>query len=99
VSIAGRAREGPTALSAQFEAFVQGLKKGLPPETALRDRPSPNGSKFTVDLCSLAPPETVEEAPAGGATKDSAQKDAAPKDASPKETGRKSGASREKKSH
>jgi len=62
VSIAGRAREGTTALSAQFAAFVQGLARNLPPGTALRDRPSPNGARFTVDLCSFAPPEPAPEA-------------------------------------
>jgi Tfp pilus assembly PilM family ATPase/Tfp pilus assembly protein PilN len=61
VSIGGRAREGTTSLSTQFAAFVQGLKKGLPPETALRERPSPNGAKFTVDLTSFAPPEAPAE--------------------------------------
>ncbi len=81
VSIGGRAREGTTSLSTQFAAFVQGLKKGLPPETALRERPAPNGAKFTVDLCSFAPPEAPAE-PTPGAAGSKATPKEAPKESS-----------------
>jgi Tfp pilus assembly PilM family ATPase/Tfp pilus assembly protein PilN len=64
VSIRGAAREGTASLSAQFEAFVQGMQKGLPPVTALRDHTNPKGDSFTVDLCSFAPPEPAPEAAA-----------------------------------
>jgi Tfp pilus assembly PilM family ATPase/Tfp pilus assembly protein PilN len=64
VSIAGRAREGTTSLSAQFAGFVQGLGQRLPPSTVLRDRMKPSGSGFTVDLCTLSP----VAAPDGAAT-------------------------------
>jgi Tfp pilus assembly PilM family ATPase len=62
VSIAGRAREGTTSLSAQFGAFVQGLGQRLPASTALRDRLNPSGAKFTVDLSWFVPPETPPQA-------------------------------------
>ena len=65
VSIAGRAREGTTALSTLRNAFIEQLTKGLPQGTALRDRPSPNGARFTIDLTMFAPPEAP---PAGEAT-------------------------------
>ncbi len=66
VSIAGRAREGTTALATLRGAFIDQITKGLPPGTALRDRPSPNGSQFTIDLTMFAPPEgaPAAEAPA-----------------------------------
>jgi Tfp pilus assembly protein PilN len=59
VSIAGRAREGTTALSTLRNAFIDQLTKGFPPGTALRDRPSPNGARFTIDLTMFAPPEAA----------------------------------------
>jgi len=80
VSMSGRAREGTTAIASQFAGFVQGLTKSLPPETVVRERPSPNGAKFDVDLCYFAPPL---EAPADENA--DAPKDAAPKEAAPKE--------------
>ena len=68
VSIAGRAREGTTALSTLRGAFIESLTKGLPPGTALRDRPSPTGARFTIDLTMFAPPEAPppEAPPAEG---------------------------------
>lgn len=81
VSIAGRAREGTTSLSAQFTAFVQGLGQRLPPGTAIRDRLNPSGARFNVDLCALSP------APAPGASAAEPEAPAppkpAPKDAKP----------------
>ena len=69
VSIAGRAREGTTALSTLRGAFIDQLTKGFPPGTALRDRPSPNGARFTIDLTMFAPPETPAGAETPAATK------------------------------
>jgi hypothetical protein len=64
VSIRGAAREGTASLSAQFEAFVQGMQKGLPSSTALRDHTNPKGDSFTIDLCCFAPPEAAPDAAA-----------------------------------
>jgi Tfp pilus assembly protein PilN len=57
VSIAGRAREGTTSLSAQFTAFVQGLGQRLPPGTAIRDRSTraARGSTSTCARCRRRP--------------------------------------------
>ena len=85
VSIAGRAREGTTSLSAQFTAFVQGLGQRLPPGTAIRDRLNPSGAKFNVDLCALSPapaPGASAAEPEAPAPPKPAPKDA-PKDAKP----------------
>jgi type IV pilus assembly protein PilM len=67
VSIVGRAREGTTALSTLRGAFIEAVTRGLPPSTALRDRPSPTGAKFTIDLTMFAPPP-AEATPPGEAT-------------------------------
>ncbi len=81
VSIAGRAREGTTALSTLRGAFIEALTKGLPPSTALRDRPSPTGAKFTIDLTMFAPPPAPEVPPSAEAP--------TPKSAPPAETPKK----------
>ncbi len=53
LSVEGRAREGTNALNTQYEAFVQSLRSGLPPSAAMRERLTPNGSRFTIDICLL----------------------------------------------
>jgi Tfp pilus assembly protein PilN len=53
LSVEGRAREGTNALNTQYEAFVQNLRSGLPSSAAMRERLTPNGSRFTIDICLL----------------------------------------------
>lgn len=63
ISVEGKAREGASALSVPYEAFVTTLASKLPPGTRLAQQLSPSGAKFTVDYSVFAPPET----PAAGA--------------------------------
>jgi len=53
LSVEGRAREGTNALNTQYEAFVQRLRSGLPPGASMRERLTPNGARFTIDICLL----------------------------------------------
>ena len=77
VSIAGRAREGTTAIATQFPVFIQSVRERMPKGAVLRDRPSPNGSKFTIDFTNFAPPE----APAPAAETDGAGEATEPQEA------------------
>jgi hypothetical protein len=54
VSLAGKAREGTNSLNVQYEAFVQKLRAALPPGAAMRERLTPNGARFTIDVCLYA---------------------------------------------
>lgn len=62
LSITGRAREGTTSLASQYEGFIHALRAKLPPSAALKERLTPNGSKFTIDVSFFSPP-----APTSGA--------------------------------
>lgn len=55
VSVTGRAREGTNSLATLYEAFVQGVRAKLPPGHALKERLTPSGSKFTLDVSFFAP--------------------------------------------
>jgi|694.fasta_scaffold25635_4 type IV pilus assembly protein PilM len=55
LSLTGKAREGTNSLSSLYERFIGEVRRGLPKETRLRERLTPNGSKFTVDVCGFAP--------------------------------------------
>lgn len=54
LSLAGKAREGTNSLNTQYEAFVQKMRAALPAGAAMRERLTPNGARFTVDLCLYA---------------------------------------------
>lgn len=61
LSIAGKAREGTSSLATQYESFIQGMKKRLPKELAIKERLAASGAKFTVDLTLFAPPRAPAE--------------------------------------
>ena len=57
LSITGRAHEGTTSLASLYEGFIVGLRDQLPNSAALKERLTPNGSKFTLDVSFFAPPQ------------------------------------------
>ncbi len=57
LSITGKAREGTNSLSSLYEAFIRDLRGTLPKDARLRERLTPNGSKFSVDLSVFVAPE------------------------------------------
>lgn len=63
LSLTGKAREGTNSLSSLYEGFIRGVRQGLPSQAKLRERLTPNGSKFTLDICGFAPPTTPAEQP------------------------------------
>lgn len=56
LSLTGKAREGTNSLSSLYERFIGAVRAGLPRDARLRERLTPNGSKFTVDVCGFVPP-------------------------------------------
>jgi Tfp pilus assembly PilM family ATPase len=80
LSIAGKAREGTSSLATQYEAFIQGLRRRLPQNIAVKERLAATGAKFTVDLTLFAPPKPTSEVAAtdapDGSTKGAGTKDA-----------------------
>jgi type IV pilus assembly protein PilM len=64
LSLTGKAREGTNSLSSLYERFIGSVRVGLPKEARLRERLTPNGSKFTIDVCGFAPnASTAKEGP------------------------------------
>lgn len=76
LSIAGKAREGTSSLATQYEGFIQGLKRRLPSNIAVKERLAATGAKFTVDLTLFAPRSETEANAAAGSTDGSAGADA-----------------------
>ncbi len=62
----GRAREGTESMASLYESFLAQLN-ALLPGARLKQRPSPSGDKFTVDMTLLAPadPEAAADTPSG----------------------------------
>ncbi len=56
----GRAREGTESMATVYQAFLSELDARFP-GARLKQRPSPSGDKFTIDMTLLAPPEAAAD--------------------------------------
>lgn len=88
LSLAGKAREGRTSLASSYSGFIDVVKNRLPPIARMREKLSPNGSKFNLDLTLFSPhPHVAADAEAGAATGDNPPKESAPSKPDPAKKG------------
>jgi len=66
VSIVGMAKEGTNSLPQLYESFLHKLRAQLPDGVVPKEKLTPNGARFTLDLSLFAPPT----APPGEANED-----------------------------